>query len=101
MRKYPIGKLNYFIVKCLAISWWKKGEEIRRSREFVRSISRLNKLDCSRHQGLYSQHFIFFVTYDWAHLARIFVPDMSFQPSVIKHSSLLGSFLICEENEKL
>jgi hypothetical protein len=33
--------------------------------------------------GRYSQHFIFCVTYEWVHLARVFVPDKHFQPSVM------------------
>jgi hypothetical protein len=30
-----------------------------------------------------------------------FVPGRPFHPSVMKHSSLLGSFICCEENEEL
>jgi len=38
-----------------------------------------------------SQHLIFFVTYDRAHKTESFVPVELFQPSVMKHSSLLDS----------
>ncbi len=47
----------------------------------------------------YSQYFIFFVTYKWVQKARVFVRGMPFQPSVMWHSSLLGSFLSYKENE--
>ncbi len=33
--------------------------------------------------GFYSQHFIFFVTYEWVQQAGVFVPGKSFQPSVM------------------
>jgi hypothetical protein len=36
-------------------------------------------------KGSYSQHFVFFVTYKLAQLARVFVPGKPFQPSVISH----------------
>ncbi len=32
---------------------------------------------------LFSQNFIFFTIYDWAHLSRLFVPGMPFQPSLM------------------
>jgi hypothetical protein len=38
-----------------------------------------------QNQGLYSQHFILFIT--WVQLARVFVPIKSLNPSVMKHSS--------------
>jgi hypothetical protein len=34
-------------------------------------------------QGWYTQHFIFFITYECAHLATVFVPSNPFQPSVM------------------
>ncbi len=34
-------------------------------------------------QELYSQHFIFFVTYEWVQKVRAFVPGKTFQPSPI------------------
>jgi hypothetical protein len=38
-----------------------------------------------------SQHFIFFLTYEWAPKARVLAAGKPFQPSVImQHSSLLG-----------
>jgi hypothetical protein len=52
-------------------------------------------------QGLYSQHFIFFVTYKLAQKARAFLPGKPFQASVTKHSSYLCPFLSYEENELL
>ncbi len=33
--------------------------------------------------GLYSQHFIFYLTYEWAKRAGVFVPDKPFQPNVM------------------
>ncbi len=42
-----------------------------------------------------------FVTYEWAHYARVFVPGKPFQPSVLYHSSLLDSYLSNEEIEVL
>jgi hypothetical protein len=49
----------------------------------------------------YSQHLIFFVTYEWAQLVSVFVLDKPFQPCVMKHSSLLVPLLSYEENEAL
>jgi hypothetical protein len=43
--------------------------------------------------GQYSQHLIFFVTYEWVQYAREFVAGKPFQPQVITHSSLLSQFL--------
>ncbi len=52
-------------------------------------------------QGLYSQHFIFFVTYKWAQKACIFVLGKPFHITVIQHSNLL-SLVVCNvENEVL
>ncbi len=34
-------------------------------------------------QGVYSQHYIFCVTYEWVYLARAFVPDKHFQLTVM------------------
>jgi hypothetical protein len=50
---------------------------------------------------LYSQHFIFFVTYEWAQNARVL--HLTRLETLIrdKHSSLLGSFLNILENEVL
>jgi hypothetical protein len=50
---------------------------------------------------LYSQHFVFFITYEWTKYVRVFVPGKPFQPSGPKHSSLLGAFVSSEENEAL
>jgi hypothetical protein len=36
-------------------------------------------------QGPYSQHFIFFVTYEFAQLARVFLPGDAFYSSVTQH----------------
>jgi hypothetical protein len=47
---------------------------------------------------LYSQNFIFFVTFEWAQYARGFVPCKPFHFQVMQHSSLLGLFLRYEEN---
>jgi len=44
-------------------------------------------------QGPYSQHFIFFLTYDCVQWATTIVPGKPVQPTVLKHSSLLGTFL--------
>jgi hypothetical protein len=34
------------------------------------------------------QHFVFFKTYEWAQLTRVFVPGKLSQPTVIKYTSL-------------
>ncbi len=47
---------------------------------------------------LFSQNFIFFVTYKWE---IIFVFSKPFQPCVMKHSSLSGPFVSYEENDLL
>ncbi len=52
-------------------------------------------------QFLYSQPFIFFVTYEWTQKAKAFVTSKPLKPNVIKLSSLLGSFGSSEENEGL
>jgi len=36
-----------------------------------------------RRKGPYSQHFLFFVTYNWTQYSRVFVHDASFQPSLM------------------
>jgi hypothetical protein len=36
-------------------------------------------------QGLQSQKLIFFVTYEWAQKARVFVPEKPLQPNLMKH----------------
>ncbi len=52
-------------------------------------------------QALYSQKIIFFVTYESALKARVFVPGKPYLLSVLQHSSLLNWFLSCEESEVL
>ncbi len=47
----------------------------------------------------YSQHFIFFMTYEWTQKAFVFVPRKPLKPNVIEHSSLLGSFINYKEND--
>jgi len=46
----------------------------------------------------HSNHSIFFVISEWEQLARVFVHAKPFQPSAMKHSSLLGQFITYEEN---
>jgi len=46
-------------------------------------------------QESYSKQFIFFVTWEWAQLADVFVPGKPFQPS----ESLLDPFVSYDENE--
>jgi hypothetical protein len=50
-------------------------------------------------QGPYSQSCIFFVTSKYAQYARVLVPGKPFQPCIMQHSSFLGAFVSCEENE--
>jgi hypothetical protein len=52
-------------------------------------------------QWPYSQHFIFFVSYDRAQKARVFVHSKPFQPSVTKHYSFIGTSTSYRENEVL
>jgi hypothetical protein len=52
-------------------------------------------------QGLHSQHFNFFITYERAQLVKVFVPGKPFQLIVKQHHNLFGSFERCEENEVL
>jgi hypothetical protein len=52
-------------------------------------------------QGLYSQYFIFFVTYEWTQHESVFVPWKTFQHGVMKQSSLLDPFVHNEEIEVL
>jgi hypothetical protein len=51
--------------------------------------------------GKYSQNFIFFIAYKCAQLARVLDPGKPIQPSVIKHSNLLGLFVSYEQSEML
>ncbi len=48
-------------------------------------------------QGLYSQNFFFFITYEWAKWARVLFPGKFFQWSVMQQSSLLGPFTSYKE----
>jgi hypothetical protein len=41
------------------------------------------------------------VTYEWAQLARVFVPGKPLEPGVTKHSSILDPFVSYKENEVL
>ncbi len=50
-------------------------------------------------EGPCPQQSIFFVTY-WPISLRVY-PGLAFLLSVLKHSSLLGPFVNCEENELL
>ncbi len=52
-------------------------------------------------QGPYSQHSIFFITYESAQKARVFHNTMLERLTSDKHSNLLGQFLSYEENEVL
>ncbi len=52
-------------------------------------------------QGLYSQHFIFFVTYELAQWARLLHKNKLERLAGDKHSDLLGFLARCEENEVL
>jgi hypothetical protein len=58
-------------------------------------------MQCCEHNSreLYSQHFVFLVTYKRAQLARVLVPGKPFQPSVMLHSSLIGQFITYKENK--
>jgi hypothetical protein len=47
------------------------------------------------------QHSIFFVTYKWSQKVSVFDNGKPFQPSVMQHSSLLGQFVMHEENDLL
>ncbi len=47
---------------------------------------------------LYSQHFIFLVTYEWALKATVFVPGKPFQLSVMQHSNIWRQLLDFEES---
>ncbi len=49
----------------------------------------------------YSQHFIFFITYEWVQQGRVFVPGMFLQPSVMKHPSSLHPLVSYKENGAL
>ncbi len=51
--------------------------------------------------GPYSQHSIFFVTYEWVPKAVVFVLDKLFLLRLMRRSSLLGPFIGYEENEVL
>ncbi len=54
-----------------------------------------------RPQGLCSQHFIFFTTYEWAQQAKVLYYNRLERLARDKHFNLLGLFLSCEENEVL
>ncbi len=51
--------------------------------------------------GLYSQHFIFFVTYEWTKKARMLHYAGLESLARDKYSSLLGPFVSYEENDVL
>jgi hypothetical protein len=52
-------------------------------------------------QELYSQHLIFFVTYEWAQAATVFDQSWLEKLARDKRSNLLGQFISYEENEVL
>ncbi len=49
--------------------------------------------------GPYSQHFMLFVTYEWAQKARELHYTRLEELAKVKHSSFMGPFLRNEENE--
>ncbi len=51
--------------------------------------------------GAYSQHFIFFVTFEWAQSDRVLHGIWLWKLACDKHSSLLGKFVSYEENKVL
>jgi hypothetical protein len=50
---------------------------------------------------MYSQHFIFFKTYKWDQLTRVFYYFRLKELATDKHTSLLGPVVSCKENEVL
>ncbi len=52
-------------------------------------------------QGSYSQHFIFFVTYEWDQYSRLFQYTNLERLANDKSTSLLGPLVNYEENEVL
>ncbi len=52
----------------------------------------------TRFQGPYSQHFIFFLIYEWVPFAWVFFTTKPFRSSKIEHISLLDQFIGYEEN---
>jgi hypothetical protein len=60
-----------------------------------RQLNRLRAKDLRS----YSQHLILFIIYEWAQLARAFVPGKPFKLSVMKHSSLFSPIESYDENE--
>jgi hypothetical protein len=48
-------------------------------------------------QGQYSQHYIYFITFEWDQQAEVFVPVKPFMSCVMECSSLLGPFPSNEE----
>jgi hypothetical protein len=55
----------------------------------------------SKNQGPYSQHFIFFVTYEWAPKARLLHYTGVERLFRDKNHSLLSSFVSCKNKEVL
>jgi hypothetical protein len=51
--------------------------------------------------SVHSQHFIFFVAYEWAQIARVFHYARIQKLAGDKHSCLSGLFISYEENEGL
>jgi hypothetical protein len=57
-----------------------------------------NGILCIWDLGTYSQHFIFFVTYDWAQQARMLDYTWLEKLARDEHSSFLGPFISFEES---
>ncbi len=55
----------------------------KRSRTIYRRISYKEKVLKIQPLEPNSQHFIFFVTYEWAQYARVYVPGKVLQPNVL------------------
>jgi hypothetical protein len=58
-------------------------------------------MKCCEYDRWDSQHFIFFVTYEWAYLGRVLHYCRLESLNSNKHSSLLDPLVSCEENEVL
>jgi len=69
----------------------------------IKKVDNDNKIKnfTSENQGRYSQHFIFFGTFKWAHSARALHYNRQEVLARDKHSSVLGPFKRYEENEVL
>jgi len=103
---YVATKLSDTLTNCTLICLQPMIVTIFSTRDFNENIfSSTNCLSFTvtkmENQGPYSQHFIFFVNYEWTQQARVLHFARMGRVARVKRFCLLGPFICCKENKVL